>query len=82
MINNSRSFDEKSSAHKMKHIDFRINIDLTDKKYVFDEPDVYHSDNIAKEAIEDCTQLFHTYKYNCEYKVKWKKWRRRSFFLR
>ena len=30
------------------------------KKYVFDDPVVYHLDNIVEEAFEDCMQYFYT----------------------
>ena len=52
-----------------KHFNFRINNDLNDKKYVFDEPNNNQLDNIAEEAITDCIQYFHRCIYKCEYKV-------------
>ena len=47
----------KSTAH-MKSNNFGKIFDFTDKRNVFDDPDVYHLDNTVQKALEDPMQYF------------------------
>ena len=58
-----------STAHIKQNTDFRVNKNYTDRKYIFDDPDVYQLDNIV-EDFEDCMQSFHRFTNKFEYKVK------------
>ena len=49
-------------AHMKKNFNFSIKIDLTDKNYVFDEPNIKQLDHIVEEVISDCMQIFHGFK--------------------
>ena len=49
---------------------FRINIDLTDIKCLFDDPDIYKNDIIVAETVEDFVYHFHWFKFKFEYEVK------------
>ena len=37
---------------------------------IFDDPDVYQSENRVGESIEDCVQSVYRLKYKCDYKVE------------
>ena len=52
----------KSIVHK-KNIKSRVNNDVTDRKYIFDDPDVYQLDDKIDETMENyCMQYFQKFK--------------------
>ena len=67
---NTKSSHIKSAAHIEKEVISRIHNNLTDKTYTYINPDFEKVDNLIKRAINDCTQHFHTFKYKCEFLVK------------
>ena len=60
----------KSAAHIEKEVISRINNNLTDKTYTYINPDFEKIDNLIKRAIDECTQHFHRFKYDCEFVLK------------
>ena len=67
---NTKSSHIKSATHIENEVVSRININLTDKTYRYINPDFEKLDDLVKSAIDDCTQLFHRFKYKCEFVVK------------
>ena len=67
---NTRSSHIKPAAHIENEVISRKSINLTDKKYTFNNPDFDQVDNSIKRAIDGCTQHFHRFKYKCEFVVK------------
>ena len=66
----TKSSHIKSAAHIENEVISRINNNLTDKTYTHINPDFEEVYNFVKRAIEDCTKYFHSFKYKCQFVVK------------
>ena len=67
---NTKSSHIKSATHIENEVFSRIYNNLTDKPYTYINPDFEQVDNLTKRAIDECTQHFHRFKYECEFVVK------------
>ena len=67
---NTKSSHIQSAAHIDNEVISRINKNLTDKTYTYNNPDIEHVDNLIKRAVHGCTQHVHRFKYKCEFVVK------------
>ena len=68
--NNSKSFQFESKAHIKDNFHFRRNNDLTDKKFVSDDPNINQLNNIVEENIRDCMQYFQRFQNECDNRKK------------
>ena len=67
---NTKSSHIKSATHIENEIISRINNNLTDRIYTYNNPDFEKVDNLVQRAIDDCTKYFHRFKYKCIFVVK------------
>ena len=67
---NTKSSHIKSALHIENEITSRINNNLTDRTYTYNNPDFEKVDNLVQRAINDCTKYFHRFKYKCVFVVK------------
>ena len=67
---NTKSSHIKSAAHIENEVNSRRNNNLTDKSYRYINPDFEQVDKLIERAIDECTQLFHRFKYKCEFVIK------------
>ena len=66
----TKSSHIKSTTVIVKEVVSRINKNLTDKSSTHLNPHVEQKDNLVKRAIDDCTQRFHIFEYECVFVVK------------
>ena len=67
---NTKPSHIKSAVLKENEVISRINNNPTDKTYTYINPDFEEIDMLIKRAIDECTQLFHRFKYKREFVVK------------
>ena len=67
--NNTKSSHIKSAAHIENEVFSRIKNNLTDKTYTFINLDFENVDTLVERAFDDCTNYFHTIKYECDFVV-------------
>ena len=67
---NTKSSHIKSALHIENEIISRINNNLTDRTYTYNNPNFEKVDNLVQRAIDDCTKYFHRFKYKCAFVVK------------
>ena len=65
--NQSPHFD--NSCSYKEDFNSRMFSDLTDKKYVFDDPNFNHLDNIVEKVSAVCMPYFYSFLHNNEYKA-------------
>ena len=67
---NTKSSHIKSATHVENEVVSRIKNNLTDKTHTYINPDFEQVDTLIKSAIDECTQHFHRFIYQCEFVVK------------
>ena len=66
----SKSSHIKSTTVMNKEVVSRTNKNLTDKSSTHLNPDFEQVNNLVKRAIDDCTQRFNSFEYECVFVVK------------